>query len=728
MSTSARDASPFVEVVEPIPTKQERTKAIWQFIAVSLVAGLFASLLGVPQALFAARSVRSGLSVWASMPRELPLNATPQRSQILDRDGKVFATFFSENRVDLESNQIAQVMKDAQVSIEDHRFYSHGAIDAQGLARALVGNIATGGEYGGGSTLTQQYVKNVLLNMAETPEEAEAATERTIGRKLREMRYALGVEEKLTKDEILTGYLNIANYGDGAYGVGAAAQHYFGVPASKLNLNQAATLAGIVQNPSNNPVANMSGARARRNDVLLAMLRDEKITQDEFDATTEAPIELNVTQPANGCLTSQYPYFCQQVRNIISTDPVFGKTQEQRDRVLYQGGLTIRTTLDPKAMKAANDAATRALGNDNQFAAGVAIVQPGTGHVVGIGQNRTFKQTQVSFATSRFQNGSTFKPVTLAAAMEGGWDISKTLDAPTTITKAGKKFGNHGPAAGTMDAARALAISSNTFFVKMETEVTTIPKVQEMARRLGWRIPDNVTGEEAATTLGVYDVSPVETANAYATFAAHGVYCKPTYITAMTGPKGPMAIPDPECHQELEPGVADTIANALTETIAQPYGTGHNLGIDRPAMGKTGTTEGNSSVWFAGGTPQYQVAVWIGDPRGGFKYPVEQLRMYGSTMGGVFGSTAAGPIWRETMRTLHEDVPVENFQPPTTVRQEIVVPNVVGLDAESAITILENAGLTVQLTKSGTVTSQTPGAGTPLSRQGGTVTLTLAEK
>ena len=702
-----------------------------------LVLGLLTGMSMVPPALTLAPMATSVASVWEAIDSELPIEPSPQRSYILDRHGKQFATFYSENRINLADDQISQHMKDAQVSIEDTRFFERAAaIDLRALVRAAVGNVAKGGVASGGSTLEQQFVKNVLLNNADTDEEREAAVERSISRKVQEMRLAIGVGQKMTKDEILLAYLNIANYGDGAFGIGAASQHYFGIPASELNIAQSATLAGIVQNPSRNPVSNPERATSRRDVALWAMLEAKRITRDEFDEAKASPLALNLTKPANGCAKSEFPYYCEQVRRVLRTDPAFGATEAERERTIFRGGMTIKTALDPEAMRAATETATSMLGTDNQFAAGIAVVQPGTGHVLALGQNRTFDQTQVSMPTSGYQNGSTFKPITLAAALEDGWDIASQLDAPASITKAGKKFTNQSSTGiGRMNAADALAVSSNTFFVKLSTEVTTVAKTQEMARRLGVPIPDSATGNEASTTLGVYDASPVQTANAYATFAAHGVYCTPVYVTSVSGPFGTVE-PGNTCHQELEPGLADTVANALTTVVdgANPRRTGAAMSIGRPTMGKTGTTTGNSSVWFAGGTPQAATAVWIGDPRGGFKYPVNRLKVNGKWLSGVYGSTAAGPIWSQVMKRVHEGLPVENFGTPSTVKQSIVIPDVRGLDVSSAITVLDDAGVTVAVKgetvgqrRPGVVVEQSPEPGSPLSRSGAEVELKLSD-
>lgn len=725
---------------------KNRLKPLVQFLALSVLAGLILSAPLMIPAFGVGRAVHEGEQLWDSLPKDIEVGALPQRSRILDKDGNLIAEFYSENRVPVTYEQLPDTMKDAIVSVEDERFYEHGAVDSTGTLRALASTSL--GNTQGGSTLTQQYVKNLRLYQATTDEERAAATEQTPRRKLEEMSLAMEVEKKYSKEDILTGYLNIANFGDGAYGVGAAAQHYFGIPVEELSIDQAALLAGIVNSPAaNNPVKNPEQSTSRRNLVLSRMLTNGKITQEEYDAAKATPLTLNITSIPNGCSTSAYPFFCQMVRNTLSSNSAFGATPEAREQFLYQGGLTIHTTLDPKVQQAADKAATDALGPDNQFASSVAVVEPGTGYVRGIGTNKKFgsgeNETEVNLATSRFQNGSTFKPVTLAAALENGWDLTTTINAqsrycaPAPNTGCFTNLSSY--QSGPMNAVDGTVMSSNTFFTELSVRIGT-DKVQDTARRLGFQLPDDLSGNETATTLGVYDVSTIQVANAYATFAAHGEYCSPTWITSIDGPSGPVEVPQPNCYQALAPDVADKVAMTLTNTIdgPNPHRTAKDLNIGRPAMGKTGTTSSQSSVWFAGGTPQYQSAVWVGDPRGGFEHPIDSINLYGKTERAVWGSTAAGPIWQQTMLQVHEGVEVQPFSVSSTsgqTKQQNVVPDVRGLAPEAAISTLERSGFEVSISPDmeanavyppDTIVGQSEEPGTTV-KQGTSVTLVLSE-
>jgi membrane peptidoglycan carboxypeptidase len=730
-------------------------RALPAFLAATLTLGLAAAGMVAPTFTTAGATIKAGAKFYADLPEDLPAQPLPQRSVILAADGSRIAEFHSENRVLVPLSKVAPIAKNAIIAIEDSRFEAHHGLDVRGTARAML-KTSTGSDRQGGSTITQQYVKNVLLNDAENDDEKAAATAVSLERKLREVRLAVSMEKRLTKDQILEGYLNIAYFGDGAYGIGTAAQHYFGVSAAQLTLAQAATIAGIVQNPTGyDPTKHPLAAKGRRN-LVLARMRDlGQITPAEATEAQHASLGLNVKEPANGCATSRYPFYCQWVRNTLATDPVFGKTTKARENFLFRGGLTIHTALDPSVQDRAQRVVDDALGRDNRVAAGVAIIVPGTGKVVAMAQNRTFGSgkkdaTQIILpAQKAFQPGSTFKPVTLAAALENGVPPTATLYAPGVYQPPGLRFpgtGFRNSASwdnGNLTIAQATARSSNTFFVKLEQQQGVL-NVADMANRLGMGLPRDgagaITRLDASLTLGAYEVSPLEMATVYATFAAHGVSCAPTGITAITGPTGTaVRSPDPNCHQAISPGVADTVTALLQGVVdgPDPYRTGKRLSIGRPVAGKTGTTDNSSAVWFNGFTPQYETAVWVGDPRGGFKYPLASVRLYGRTIPSVAGATAAGPIWADIMKAIHTGLPKVGFI-PVNVNQvngiANIVPDVRGLTRDRAIQTLQDAGLDVvidktlappdQLTRAGYVFGQTPAGGT-LSLPTGNVTLKL---
>lgn len=727
------------------PEPPGRRALVGRLAAGGAVAGLLMAAVAAPAVMTAGAASNAVVGYWDGLPTTLPSEPPPQRSTILAADGSKIAEFFQENRVPLRLAEVAPIARRAVVAVEDDRFYSHGPIDLRGTLRALVNNSAGGGRQGG-STLTQQYVKNQLLNTADTSDEKARATEVSLARKAAEARLAAALEKTMTKDQILEGYLNIAYYGDGAYGIGTAAQHYFSVPASKLSLEQAALLAGLVQNPIGyDPTRHPEAARTRRNIVLARMRDTGVITAAQAAVAQRTPVTLKLSDPANGCTASRYPLYCQWIKDTLLSDPTFGVNAAARKRFVDRGGLVIKTAMQPKVMAATQKAVDDALGRDNQFAAGVAVVQPGTGHVLGFAQNRTFGvkpgQTNVNYPTMRsFQPGSTFKPITYATGLENGFPVEGTINAPARFyptsmnaPPAGYYRNQSSVDAGVLTAGQAIARSSNTWFLTLEQDVG-VPKVAAMADRLGYGLKSKVGPRDGSLTLGAYDTSPLRMAAIYASFAAHGRVCAPIGIVSITDATGAaVKVPSAGCHQEVRAGIADAVTAGLAQTIdgPDPYRTGKNLSLGRPAAGKTGTTDGNSAVWFAGFTPQLATAVWVGDPRGGQAHPVNSLRLYGNRISSVFGSTAAGPIWRAAMLAMHEGAPVQHFAPvgPAELSGATsITPDVRGLTVDQAIGDLQRSGFTVTIapqtaaesatSKPGQVASQTPAPGTVVGLRG----------
>ena len=316
-----------------------------------LVAGLCAPLVGL-----AGMSARSAVADFDQLPDDLAAPTLAQASTVYDADGGVIATSYSRNRVVVPLAQIAPVMQQAIVDIEDHRFYEHGAIDLQGTLRALLKNAGSGGVSQGGSTLTQQYVKNIFVEEAGDDTSAVREAQRqTTGRKIKELRYAIKLEQTLSKQEILGSYLNITYFGNSAYGIEAAAQRYFSIHASQLTVPQAALLAGLVQSPSTyEPIGNPKAALTRRNQVLTAMAGYGTITEADAARYRATGLDLKPSQSKEGCITAREgaAFFCDYVEHIVLNDPAFGRTAEARQALWDQGGLQIRTTLSPKDQRA----------------------------------------------------------------------------------------------------------------------------------------------------------------------------------------------------------------------------------------------------------------------------------------------------------------------------------------------------------------------------------------
>jgi membrane peptidoglycan carboxypeptidase len=737
-------------VVETKPMSKPR--AIAGLAVATVLTGLLVGLLATPPALAVGAGVRTAAEFWEKLPTDLPLDKVlPQQTILLDKDGNEFARLTSENRIDVKFDQIATNFADALVSAEDSRFYQHHGYDLTGIARAAAKNASSGDDSQGASTLTQQLVQNILIANADTKEEKAVAEGTSYQAKLREIKYAIALEKKWTKNQILTAYANAVYFGNGAYGVEAAAKTYFNTTAKNLTVAQSALLVAQVKSPSGfDPFVHPDAAKDRRDWILDRMVTLHRLTKTAGAAAKAEPIALTRGSTPTGCEASAYPYYCALARDEILTDPAFGKTEKARQETLRRGGLTLTTALDRQAMDSAQQAATAALGNDNSFAAGTAIVVPGTGHIAAVGQNRTWDQTQVVYATSPAQPGSSFKPIVLATALDAGIPAttkfysngpyrSSTLDSPP-----GGFTNDSGERAGTIAARDAIRESINVYFVKLIEKTGVVP-VADMAHRLGINsIPNNLHGNEASLALGTYEATPLEMANAYSAFAGGGIICKPVAIIgAVTRDTGkPVTAPDPGCHQALNPQVAALIADILRGPLTGGTlsGVGPIAGHDTGA--KTGTTDNSAAVWTVGITGQYAAAVWVGNPEGGQAHPVRNIRVYGRTVYSAVGGSVAGPIWKDTMVRATAGLPNAPFpaRPAEGVtgtvnvdKQKPTIPDVRGLGVNEAVTVLLRAGITPQVAKStadddgftaeNVVVAQSPTGGKPLTD---TVTLTLS--
>ncbi|QOT19656.1 penicillin-binding protein [Paenarthrobacter sp. YJN-5] len=724
------------------------------FVASVLLVSL-TGLLAAPVGMFAAGGVGTAIDYWDKLPSEIPLDvALPQHTVLLDKNGKEFARFFSENRIDVKLADISPTFTDALLATEDARFYTNGPIDLVGTVRATINN-ARSSQAQGASGITQQLVKNLLV--AQSGETAPPS--RDLGTKLQELKYAAGLEQKLTKDQILEMYSNTVYFGNGAYGIQAAAKVYFDTTAKNLTRAQGATLAGILKGPAlYDPFTNPDGARGRRDTALSRLEVTGKITEAEASAAAAEPIGIKKGTLANGCASSAYPYYCSLVRDEILTDPAFGATAEARAEKLSRGGMTLTTALDPEAMAATQNAVTGALGNDNRAALATAVIRPGTGQIAAIAQNRTWGngpgQTEMLYAKSPFQVGSSMKPITLATALEQGIPATTRFNADSpytspTLDSPQGGFINYGNVSwGTVDARRAIQLSLNVYFIRLIERTGVLP-VADMAARLGITSlprtgPNAIKGQEASLTLGAYEVSPLEMANAYAVFAGDGVACRPVAITAGTradtGAK--IAVPNPDCHQAIAPAVAHTVADVLKMPFSGPDGTLSQMGglPGREAGAKTGTTNDFAANWIVGLVPQYATAVWLGDPRGGTQYPLNMVRAYGRDYFNLTGSEVAGPVWKDIMTHLTAGLPAVPLPKADDVATSSstarTVPDVRGLPVSEAATLLLQNNLTPDIAEKTAeanpllakdiVTAQTPAAGSTFSYRE-KVTITLSQ-
>jgi membrane peptidoglycan carboxypeptidase len=710
------------------------------FVAASVVLGLLGAGLLIPTVAATGSAARGGVAVFDALPGEFTQNPLSEQSRILASDGTLIATPYDENRIIVPLAQIAPIMRKAQIAIEDSRFYEHGGVDPQGMGRALISNLR-GGDTQGASTLTQQYVKITLQENAlrnDDKQAAQAAVAKNYTRKLQELKYAVTLEKTLTKNQILQGYLNLVYYGGQAYGVEAAARHFFGIKASKLNLPQAATLAGMVQLPSQtDPTRNPAKALARRNVVLDRMLELKIITPKAWKSARKAKMVLNPKPAQNSCALSPYPYFCEYIKDWLKEQPALGKTVAEREKRINRGGLTIQTTLNPRIQKAAQQEIDAKVpkGNSDNVGAAAAVIEPGTGNVLAIAQNTTYSNTKgrgknsVNWAVDKryggsdgFAFGSTAKMFAVVTALESGMSPSSIVIARQADTKRPAVFGradfhssddcklgagqtwsvhnDEGTGNGAITLTDATARSVNTAFAGLVAKLGAC-KVRDTMSRMGLRQGNSgekigyvktkfgVGWSPSAITLGSDSVSPMSLAAAYATVASGGTYCVPNpVLTVTTSEKKLLSMGKSQCHRVLDPKVASGVTQILKTVLTRGTARGvGGLSGGRPVAGKTGTADHSNETWFVGYTPQLTTAVWVGTPVGDPNRVLRGLNLGGRSYGGqIFGATIAAPTWKLIMDRALVNAPVLNFG-----GDAVSVPDVTGMSVRDAKSALRDA-------------------------------------
>jgi membrane peptidoglycan carboxypeptidase len=697
-------------------------------VALSALMGVLVAGLVIPFAGALGMGTKAVSKSMKNFPIEISAEPLAQRSRVLDAQGNLIATFYDQNRVNVPLSDIAPVMRQAVVAIEDSRFYEHGALDVKGTLRAFITNQANKGVTQGGSSITQQLAKMTQLNQAKTNKEREAATADTYKRKLQELRLAVAFEKNYSKDWILERYLNIAYFGDGTYGIQSAARHYFSKDASELNVKQAALLAGLVKNPVGyDPTTFPDRALARRNTVLSRMAALGDIPQSEADQLAAKKLGLKVSPARNGCVGSQAPFFCDYVRRFLLDDPSLGKTVDDRLQLLNSGGLTIKTTIDMRYQRAADRAtASHVKATDNAIGA-LAEVVPGSGDVKAISQSRPMGRSKKKGETflnyvvdskygdsNGFQAGSTFKLFTLAAALEQGLPTTTRFHSPNTLSIPQNDFQNcDGPysvyspwvvhnstGAGTFDMYKGTQLSVNTYFAQLEKK-TGLCKPYALARAMGVGLSDPSHERVPSFTLGIADVSPLEMASAYATVAARGLHCDNRPVTRILNSEGRVFKTYPKkCQQVMQQNTADTVNDILRGVMA-PGGFGSGLVLDKPSAGKTGTISDNMAVWFDGYTPALATASMIA----GANSEGHWVTLNGQTIGGRYvatahGSTNAGPMWADAMRAIQDLLPDVDFVKPIKTQGSArlsIVPNVVGMTVDDARSTLTGLGFVVDV-------------------------------
>ncbi len=705
------------------------------FLATSVVVGLLGAGLVMPAVGATGAAARQGVHAFDSLPGDFTQSPLSQQSRILADDGTLISTPYEENRVIVPLARIAPVMRQAQIAIEDSRFYEHGGIDPQGVGRAFVSNLG-GGNTQGASTLTQQYVKITLQENCLNNDDkkcAAAATARSYTRKIQELKYAVTLEKRLTKNQILEGYLNLVYYGGQAYGVEAAARHFFGVSAANLSLPQAATLAGLVQAPSDiDPIAKPAKALARRNVVLDRMHTLNLITDKAWSAARATKMVTHSLPAQNSCALSPYPYFCSYVTAWLEQQPALGKTPQERKRTISRGGLTIQTTLNPKMEAAVNQELIKKVpvGNSEKIGAAAALVEPGTGHVLAIAQNTNFSHrsppgnTEVNWAVDQnyggsvgFAFGSTAKMFAVAQALRSGMPIDSNVfarpasptspaifttsdfhDSCTVGTDGWAVHNDEGSRVGQISLTDAAAYSVNTAFAGLVATLGAC-SVRDLMTTMGLHQSSGspIQGYPSPVTLGSDSTSPLTLASAYATVASGGIYCVPSPIlTITTSEHKTIALPKNQCKKVLDPDVANGVTKILKNVLTKGTGFGNSLADGRPAAGKTGTSDRSNETWFVGYTPQLSTAVWVGTPTGDPKRVLRDLQLGNQFYPGqVFGATIAAPIWKQIMDRTSSGMPFRDFAEPGGTVQSgdmVSVPRVYGMSVGDAQAALASAG------------------------------------
>jgi penicillin-binding protein 1A len=626
----------------------ERVRGRWPLVrlvlALALASGFVAAFLA-PAFLVLGHGARVAANVY----RDTKVPPTPRlarTSYVYDRNGNLLMTLHGGiNRTPVGFRDMPRSLRRAVIAAEDADFYSEGGVNPRAILRAAIANIRAHGVVQGGSTITQQYVKDLFTN-----------GRRTVARKVREAIIAQKLSRTMPKNEILRKYLNEVYFGHGAYGVQAAAHTYFGIDAADLNIQQSATLAGIIAAPTRfDPILHPDDARDRRNYVLRRMAELHFLPQRQADTLAARPVETSHDEAPN--VPGQY--FLSYVRKALESHYGTKRT--------FEGGLHVTTTLDVHLQRLARRAVNTHLPTKGDPSAALVAIDPATGQVLAMVGGQDQRTTKFNLATqARRQAGSSFKPFTLATALAQGISLQSTWHGPPALLITDPRCQTPDPvtnlpgpwnvsnfedeSAGTMTLAEATANSVNTIFSQVVLDVGP-ENVARMAHSLGVRSPLRPV---CSITLGTQPVTPLDMAAGYSTLAANGVRHEPTGILQVEDSHGrELDAPGGTSKEVLTPDVAALVTSALQGVIDHGTGTAANIG--RPAAGKTGTAQNYQDAWFCGYTPQLVTCVWLGFPQG--EIPMHDIEGFPN----VFGGSIPALIWHDFMSSALADEPVEEF-------------------------------------------------------------------
>ncbi len=769
-------------------------------VGLSAIAGVLITATVTPAIAVSGYAATSALDTFDNMPGFLQVDPLMLPTEIYRKDSAwndvLMAQFYDQNRIPVTWDQVNPVMFDAITSSEDKNFYTHGGVDLVGTLGALVGNASSGGNRGG-SSITQQYVKNVLQQNCESEatndEQVKACyTATTVNkgsegyqRKLQEMRYAIQLEKQTSKNDILLGYLNITNFGGTVYGIGAAAQRYFSTDAANLTIAQAATIAGMVQEPNTYRIDKPGGSATnkagepinseadgykltldRRNYVLGRMLEDGKISQAEYDEALATPITPAITTRDQGCQTAVgAEFFCEYVVSQIKTNPSFGETPEERTANLRRGGMKIYTTLNADLQQVALDAISivPASRPDIDLGASGVQVEVGTGRVLSMVQNRPYSAlgddtgtvTPVNYNVREANGGgghsagSTYKVFSLINWLEQGHSVNEVINGRVGTKKVincdgqiqtvktangqdgavGNFEGNNGYNGTVYNFTRD---SLNSGFIAMAEKIS-VCSTNQVAMKLGVMRSDGTpldqvpegslnSPNQAYNVLGDAAVAPIDMAAAYASIAANGILCQPKSIDKALDKDGNDITPQTTCERVMSEGVASTAAYTLVGVMSGT-GSGARIGDGVPVFGKTGIHE-YEQTWMDGASTKVATVVWVGNVKGHAK--LDRYRESGYTLARIRNG-----IWPKMQGAANAMYGGDAFpQPDPNLTKQVLttLPSVIGQSVDQAQQTLQAAGFSVVVgdavdgvESAGTVIQQSPGAG----RVAGGTTVTI---
>ncbi|QHC72881.1 transglycosylase domain-containing protein [Rathayibacter sp. VKM Ac-2805] len=749
---------------------------------VSVLAGLLASLVVAPAAALTGAATSGTISAFQSLPSYLEVGRLMQKSDVYagdPDDPTLLASFYDQNRIEVPADRIADSVKDALVASEDPRFYDHGGIDLQGTLRAIASTYLLDGDTQGGSSITQQYVKNVLVQKAESiPDEADRdrayaeATATTAERKLKEMRLAIGLEKVSSKDDILLGYLNIALFGGTVYGIEAAAEYYYGIPAADLSLAQSASLLAIVNNPekfrfdrpddtANGEANGYAQTRERRDYILDRMLETGSIDQAAHDAAAAEAITPDITPPSTGCQTAgSAAYFCDYVTHVLRDDPALGATDDERYAAIKQGGIKVYTTIDLDLQRTAQELMDEQVpSSDPRFDVGATAVavQNGTGRILTMVQNKRYSQDPDVIASgpefsainlnvdasagggNGFQTGSAYKVFTLAEWLDRGHTLLEQFDSKQKnwtgfadscegtwdYDSYNPKNAGDGGYTDTQTALYSTIYSLNTGFTGM-SHLLDQCEIRKQAEAFGVHRADGTAlVQSPGAVLGTNEIAPLTMATAYSGIAANGTTCTPVAITAIVGADGREIEPvETTCSRAVSSRVASAMQYTMLKVTAEGTGVEDDPKNGIQHITKTGTTDNSADTWAIGASTETSLAVWVGSISA--RADGSRVNLDSIDFDSGWAPSARHRIWKPLMTAIDSRYGGSDFpqaDQSLIAAPQVTVPDLSGRTSDSAAQALTAAGLTPGATSQvdstqpmNTVAGTGPAAGTRVDK------------